>query len=247
MLPLSIVILTKNEERNIERCIKPLLKLSNDILIIDNGSIDNTLKIAKDLGAKIHHVEWLGYGNTKNVGNLFATNDWILSVDADEEMNEKLVGEIVQVFSKKMNENNVYTLQRKMVYCDTVLNFGSLSNEYRIRLFNKNNARWNSNSVHEELEFNNPVQVTKLQGYLWHHSFASVQAHENKMKQYAALFYEQKCLENKKISFVKIYFSPIFNFIKNYLFKLGILDGTKGFQYAVVEMKYTFWKYNGVK
>lgn len=243
MLPVSIIILTKNEEKNIERTLTPLIGLTDDILVIDSGSTDNTINIVKKLGAQLIETEWKGYAETKNYGHSLAKYNWILSLDADEEMGTELKESIQELFAKEIPENKAFKIRRKLVYGDTVLNYGSVSNEYRLRIFNRKNAHWNKNDVHEDIVFSSSAEIKKLEGYVLHHSYIDIEDHKKRVEQYAQLFAKQKKAEGKNIPFYKIYFSPIFNFIKNYIFRLGFLDGIKGWQHAIVEMKYTFRKY----
>lgn len=240
MLPLSIVILTKNEEQNIAHCLKPLIGLTDDILILDSGSTDKTIEIAQSFGAKVIQTEWKGFSQTKNEGNAKAKYYWILSLDADEVMNEDLKNNIIQLFSTMLNENEAYLLKRKMIYCGQQLNYGVVGNEFRLRIFNKKNASWNKNEVHENIQFSTNIKTKKIEGFLFHFSYNSEQEHLERLEKYAQLFASKS---TKKSTFLKLYCSPIFGFIRNYIFKLGFLDGKFGFQFAKNEMWYTFRKY----
>lgn len=243
MVAVSIIILTKNEERNIERTLKPLMGLSDDILVFDNGSTDQTRTIAEKTGAKVIQVAWQGYSATKNNANALAKYDWILSLDADEEINQELNQNIQDFFSHNISPDTVFLLQRKLVYAGQVLHYGSVSTEYRLRLFNRKNAHWNQNAVHEDLEFLLPPKKIKMKGFLWHHSYNNRQEHEQKVAHYAALFAKQNISKSGATLVLKQYLSPIFGFIKNYIFRFGFMDGYYGFQFALVEMKYTYKKY----
>ncbi len=243
MLPISIVILTKNEEQNIARCLSSLKGLTDDVLVIDTGSTDHTVQIAETFGVKILHETWRGYSATKNQGNKKAVYDWILSLDADEEMNEDLYDAIQAVFSNPVEINTAFSVKRKMVYCEQELHFGSVSNEWRVRLFNKNVCEWNHNEVHEEVMFFKPVVVKKLNGFLWHYSYSSTKEHLDRLEKYAQLSAKQMAASGKNISFLKTLFSPVFGFIKNYFFKGGFIDGVKGFEFAKNEMWYVKRKY----
>lgn len=243
MLPISIVILTRNEERNIARCISPLVSLTDDILLIDNGSTDQTIAIAESMGAKVMKVEWQGYAQTKNNGNQYAKYNWILSLDADEEMNDELKESLISLFAGEVNEFTAYSIKRKLVYEGKILHHGCVSNEYRLRLFNKKNAAWNQEEVHEDIIFDNEVKVDKLKGFLWHHSYANKEEHLRKLEHYARLFANQHKRKGNKVNYWKMLFSPVFGFIKNYFFRLGFLDGLIGFRFAKEEMIYTYTKY----
>ncbi len=243
MLPLSIIILAKNEEKNIASAVAPLIGITDDILVIDNGSTDNTKNIVRTLGATVLEMEWKGYSMTKNIASRHAKYDWILSLDADEEVNGALRDHIIELFSEKLSIDVVYKIRRKLVIAGKMLRFGSVCNEYRVRLFNRHRAWWNPNEVHEDIEYRENVKVKKLKGFLWHHSFNTHEEHETKMTRYAHLFLKQKVAEGAEPSMIKQYLSPPFGFIKNYIFRLGFLDGMAGLKFALTEMRYTYKKY----
>ncbi len=247
MLPLSIVILAKNEEQNIVRCLDSLQGLSDEILVIDSGSQDKTVEYAKSKGAKVIQIEWQGYSATKNAGNDLTVNNWILSLDADEELNAELRNAIRQVFNDTLTIHEAFSIQRKMVYCGNVLHHGSVANEFRLRLFNRKSGKWNSNKVHEDLEFTQSVSIKKLNGFLWHHSYSSETDHRQRLEKYAALSARQMHTSGKKATIVKLWFSPLFGFIKNYIFNAGFLDGIAGYHFAMNEMWYVRRKYQLLK
>ena len=240
MLPLSIVILTKNEAQNIARCLQPLIGLTDDILIVDNGSTDNTIEIAQSLNATVLQTTWKGYSGTKNEGNSKAKYDWILSLDADEVINEDLRNEIIHLFSNEMKETESFAIQRKMMYCGKQLNYGAVANEFRLRIFNRKIGCWNEEEVHENVVFKEKIQIKKLAGFVYHFSYNTTQEHVQRLEKYAHLFASKS---TKKPTFIKLYLSPYFGFLRNYIFKLGLLDGKPGFLFAKNELWYTFRKY----
>lgn len=243
MIPISVVIIAHNEARNITRCIQSLLTLSDDVLVVENNSIDQTAELAEQAGAHVLKTEWKGYSQTKNFGNNHAKYDWILSLDADEVPNEFLIQSIQNLFSSVIDIHRAYTIQRKMVYCGKVLNYGSVRNEFRVRLFNRNSAEWNTHKVHEELHYVKEVHIKKLEGYVWHYSYQSVEEHRIRMAKYAQLSAKQMFDNGKQTSFIKLHVSAPFSFIKNYIFKGGFLDGHAGLQFALNEMWYVKLKY----
>ena len=136
-----------------------------------------------------------------------------------------------------------FCLRRKMVYCGKILHYGSQAWEYRIRLFNRQTAHWNDNDVHEDLDFSVPMKIKKLKGFLWHHSYNSPEEHRKRLEKYAQLSATQLFKAGKKATFIKQTISPLFGFVKNYIFKGGFLDGKKGYLFAVNEMWYVKRKY----
>lgn len=243
MLPVSIVVLTKNEEQNIARCLESVNGLSDDILVLDSGSTDATVSIASALGARVVPVTWIGYGATKNEGNRLARYDWILSLDADEELNPELREAIQSLFTSTPSPSTVYALRRRMVYGRYKLQHGSVATEFRIRLFNRNTAHWSTDAVHENIIGVKAFITRKLNGHLWHYSYPSVEAHRQRLEQYAQLSARQMRASGIHAGVIKRFFSPLFHFIKNFIFRLGFLDGPAGYRFAKNEMWYVWRKY----
>lgn len=243
MQALSIIIVVKNEAHNIARCVAPLLQLSNDIIVADNGSEDGTQVIAEQAGVKVMTIGWKGYSATKNEANSFAANDWILSLDADEVLNEELVDAFKDILSKPIAEDTVFSIQRKLVYEGRILNYGAVGKEFRIRLFNRTTAKWDQQVVHEKLVFAISPNVVKLNGFAWHYSFKDEIDHKNRLKKYALLAAQQMKAKGKKRDLFKQIFSPLFGFLKHYIFQFGFLDGRAGLKFALNEMQYTYQKY----
>lgn len=240
----SILILTKNEAHNIARCLQSVNGMSDDILVLDSGSTDRTVSIATSLGARVLTTEWKGYGATKNDGNRMARHDWILSLDADEEMNPELREAIRDVFTETPPVTQVYALRRRMVYSGQVLNHGSVGHEYRVRIFNRNNASWSADAVHEDIRCIQPCSETKLRGYLWHHSYVSDQDHRQRLERYARLSAGQMHTAGLHAGLIKRFISPVFHFVKNFIFRGGFLDGRAGYRFAKNEMWYVRRKYH---
>lgn len=244
MLPISILILTKNEAQNITRCLQSVGGLSDDVLVLDSGSTDQTTSLAVEMGAKVIPVIWKGYGATKNEGSNLAKYDWILSLDADEALNDELKEAIKALFSTPPAANRVFSLQRRMVYINHILKHGAVANEFRVRLFNRKHAKWTTDEVHEQLTYPSSCVSSKLPGYLWHHSYHSTEEHRQRLEKYAQLSARQMLLSGKKASFIKRFLSPGFHFVKNFILRLGFLDGIPGYQFAKNEMWYAWRKYD---
>jgi glycosyltransferase involved in cell wall biosynthesis len=238
-LEFSIVIITKNEAKNIARCLQSLLECSSDIIVLDSNSTDNTVEIAMQFGAKAISVEWQGYGNTKNYGNQLAKHDWILSMDADEIVDEVLKRAIKSWIPK--SENDVLVLNRYMVWNDKLLHFGN-SREPKIRLFNRKNVQWNQQLVHEALEFKYKANKIIMPGKLLHYSFKSLQHAQESYVHYANLAAKQNFALSKKTFFWMPFVKYIVSFVTNYFIRLGFLDGAAGFAFAKEIAKYSFNK-----
>lgn len=243
MLPISVVVLTKNEATRIEACLEPWLSVCQEVLVVDNGSTDDTLQVAKRVGARVLTTSWKGYSETKNEANTMATHDWILSLDADEVANPVLLQSVKAHFQQIPSQQTVFTFRRKLMYKNRLLNYGSVRKEIRKRLFHRKHTQWNNQAVHEDVELTPTTHCIPLDGYVTHYSYESDQDHWEKLQRYAQLQADDMFRKGKKYTLIKAYISPVFGWIKNILFRLGFLDGSAGFQLAKMNMRYTALKY----
>jgi glycosyltransferase involved in cell wall biosynthesis len=240
---ISIIIIAKNEAHIIERTLKALKNMSDDIIVIENNSTDNTANIAVANGAKVVQQEWLGYGATKNYGHSIAKHNWICSLDADEIADETLWQAINNINFENLNINTVFEMTRKLVWNDTVLHYGQ-SKEKKIRIFNKTNASWNNQLAHESLVFKNKnITVQKLAGTLLHYCYKNEADALEKFDKYAQVMAQQKYNSGAKTSFLKAKFAGHINYWKSYILKSAWRDGAPGLEYAQLFKNYTFKKY----
>ncbi|HZY37700.1 MAG TPA: glycosyltransferase family 2 protein [Mucilaginibacter sp.] len=241
MPPISIIIITLNEADVISRCINSARRISDDIILVDNGSTDNTLRIAALSSCRIIERPWDGYGANKNKGIDLARYDWILSIDADEAPDEELIKSLHNV---ELNDPAaVYDIKFRSYFGSKLIHFGSWGRDHHVRLFNRRSARWSETIVHETLVMPEQVSVKKLKGYVHHYSVKNLAEYNLKCRYYAKLSAGQYFHEGKSAGFVKLYLSPLFGFIKNYVFRLGFLDGREGWQIAMAMLQNTHRKY----
>lgn len=231
----------KNEQQNIGRTLRSLQGLTDDIVVLDNGSTDNTKEIIRERGARLVEESWQGFGKTKNKAIAFAKYDWVLSLDADEPIDEELKDSLLSVALD--NDNEVFELKFKNFLGSKYLRFGEWGRDKHIRLFNRKRVRWNEAEVHEGLILPPAVVVKKLRGFVIHHTAKDEMEFTDKMLKYALLNAEKYARQGKKSSWLNIYGASIFSFIKNYVFKLGFLDGRAGYICAKMNSYYTFTKY----
>jgi glycosyltransferase involved in cell wall biosynthesis len=241
MQRLSVVIACKNGADVIGETIKSFSGLTDDILVYDNGSTDGTKEIVKQSKARLVEGSWEGFGKTKNKANALAKYDWILSLDADEAMDEELKENLLQ--QDLVDEMKVFEVKFKNFLGDKWLRFGEWGDDKHIRLFNKKKINWNDADVHESLLLPTGVKVILIPGYVLHKTAPDIATYENKMENYAALNAEKYFKQHKKGGSFKMFFSAAFSFIKNYFFKLGFLDGATGYHCARINARYTFLKY----
>ena len=154
-MTLTVAMITLNEEKNLERTLKSVQDFVDEIVIVDSGSTDKTEEIAKKFGAKFVYQQWLGYGPQRNRAIELSTSDWILNIDADEEISPELANKIKAI--KENSRYKVYKINFMSVCFNKKIKHGGWSNTYRIRLFRKNAGKYNENSVHEEFITNQEI------------------------------------------------------------------------------------------
>jgi glycosyltransferase involved in cell wall biosynthesis len=241
MIPVSVVIITQNKAEVIASCIDAAKLITDDVIIVDNDSIDDTVAIAYNRGCRVSRENWGGYGVNKNKGNRLAKYDWILSIDADEIIDEELVRALHELDFK--DQRIAYDISFKSYFGTKTVNFGSWGRDHHVRLFNRNLVRWSEPAVHETLLMPYGVMVKKLKGYIHHHSVKNAGEYAEKSMVYARLCAEKYYEIGKKATFTKLHIAPAFHFLKNYIFFLGFLDGREGYAIARIIAKNTRMKY----
>ncbi len=242
---ISAVIITKNEANNIRKTISQLKKVVDEIVVIDAFSTDETVNICKQMGVNVFQKKWIGYAQNKNLGNQLASHQWILSIDADEVLSDELIESIKRI---DLNNNNVvFALDRITNYCGKWIKHGDWYPDWKPRLFHKKKVHWQGDFVHETLHIPKGLQLIKLKGKLFHHSYTTKEEHVIRLEKYAILAANDLKRRGKKANFIKIWLSPIFRLFKNLILKKGILDGKSGIQIAFQEAKAVHLKYKKVK
>jgi glycosyltransferase involved in cell wall biosynthesis len=241
MQKISAVIITHNEARNIERCILSLKDVADEIVVLDSFSTDATKSICEKHAVRFEERAWGGYSNSKNFANSIANYDWILSLDADEELSETL-NKSIRSAKKIVNESFVYSFNRKTNYCGKWINYCGWYPDKKIRLFNRKIASWQG-EIHETLSFSKSVSTVHLQGDLLHYSFSTKEEHEKKSETYATLAAQELFKKGKSASFIKRKASPVVRFIRDYFIKFGFLDGKEGLEICIIAAKTNCMKY----
>src|SRR6187397_1054272 len=241
MQMLSIVIVCKNGAKIIGETIKSFSRLTDDILVYDNGSTDSTKEIVKQSNARLVEDSWEGFGKTKNKANTLAKYDWILSLDADEAIDVELKENLLK--EDLADDTKVFEFKFKNFLGDKWLRYGEWGDDKHIRLFNRKKINWNDADVHESLLLPTDVKIISIPGHVLHKTATDIATYETKMENYAALNAEKYFKQQKRVGSFKMFFSAAFSFIKNYFFKLGFLDGATGYHCARINARYTFLKY----
>ena len=242
MNSISVIIITHNEEKNIGRCIDSVRLLADEIIVMDAYSTDKTVEIAQTKGAYVKQGFFMGYIQQKNAANALAAHDYILSLDADEALDENLANAILQ--AKKNFTADAYSMNRCTNYCGKYIRTGTWYPDRKIRLFNKRFARWGGDLPHEKIELTGgDKKVQHLKGDILHYSFPTLEKHLEKNNTYSSIAAQALHAAGKKSSWFKILVNPFWAFVHGYFFRLGFLDGFYGFVIAINSAHGTFLKY----
>lgn len=245
MLPFSITIITYNEEKNIGRCIDSIMGLTDDIIVVDSYSVDNTEKICMEKNVHFYKNNFKGYLEQKNYAASLAKHDFILSLDADEALSENLRSMVKEVMQKPQADG--FSFNRLTNYCGKWIKHCGWYPDKKIRIYNKHKAKWAGQRIHEYLQFEDNCKIQHLKADLLHYSYYTISDHILQMEKFTSIFALELFEKKKKISTAKIVFSPVIRFLRDYIFKLGILDGYYGFIVCGMSAHAAFLKYVKLK
>jgi glycosyltransferase involved in cell wall biosynthesis len=269
-MTLSVCIITHNEEANIGRTLASVAELvkqtDGEIIVVDSGSTDGTVEIARSYGAKVLVEPWKGYAAQKNSAIEKASGDWILSLDADELLDEELANDITQIVSAhhdgkewcltpKATRSTTdrlkpalaqpasgYWIARKNLFLGRWIRHGGFWPDRKLRLFRRGLGQIQERLVHETVTLRGAAR--NLEGSLTHHAYPTLNGYIGHMNKYSSLGAEQAVKEGKRgFSLMNIVLRPFATFIYNYFFRLGFLDGREGLLLHLYHAAYTSWKY----
>jgi len=242
MLKLSSIIIAKDEEVNIRKCIESQLSCIDDIVVIvDDKSSDATLAIVTEYPQiNVEVKKWLGYSKTKQYAISLTKNDWVFWIDADEVITADLQKELLEL-KKSNTEYEAYSVARRAYFLGKWIKHSGWYPGRVVRLFNKQNAVFAEKDVHEHLVVKG--SIGKLNSDLEHYTDPDIHHYFEKFNRYTSLAAEELFKKNRKAKITDLLFRPIFLFKKMYLFRLGFLDGIYGFVLAVLSSFYVFTKY----
>jgi len=236
MIKISAVVITHNEEHNIVDCLQTL-DFVDEIVIVDSGSSDKTVFLAKKYTKKVFTRAWTGYAAQKNYGISRTKNEWVLSIDADERVSEELKRELIELDLKEEG----YLLPVKNFFLGRWMKYGGQYPDYHLRLFRKSKGKfsYDAKDVHEAVRIAGAKTVTLTQPLL-HYSYNAVSGYFHKYNSYTYLEASGRFYRKIRPSWYGIFFRPISRFIKWYLFKLGFLDGVRGLIFHAFSAFYLF-------
>lgn len=242
MQKISVVIITYNEERNIERCLKSVQTIADEIVVVDSFSTDKTKEICATYNVKFIEHPFEGHIEQKNWAITQATYPHILSLDADECPDETLVQSILNV--KKNWTTDAYSFNRCTNYCGNWVKHGSWYPDIKLRLWDSRKGHWAGENPHDCYEMlDSNVKVVHLKGDLLHYSYYSVTEHIVQGNKFSTIAAESLFQKGKKINLISLIINPLWRFVRDYFFKLGFLDGRVGFIIAINTSHSTFLKY----
>ena len=241
MLPLSVVIITYNEEANIKRCLESVQGLAEEIIVVDSGSLDGTQEICRSMGATVIEQEFLGYIEQKNFATSKANNDWIFSMDADEALTPELRASIEAIFPEPAADG--YTMNRLTNYCGTWVKHGGWYPDLKLRLYNRNKGQWTGVNPHDRYRLSLGSAMSHLNGDILHYSYNSLSDHLKQIDRFSSIGAISMHNQGKRSSIAKILYKPIARFLRHYIFKAGFLDGLTGFTIAINSGHAVFLKY----
>jgi glycosyltransferase involved in cell wall biosynthesis len=237
MMKISIVVLTKNEESNIVRCLKSTLPLSGEIIVVDSLSEDRTVEITKSFTDKIYLNPWPGFAKQREFALTKASHEWILWLDADEDLSQELVLEIQNLDFGK----DGYYIPRLVHYLGRWIKHCGWYPDYTLRLFKKNKGSFTDVLVHEAFDLKG--ETGKLKNPIFHYPYRDIAHHIEKMNVYTTLASQQMHQKGKRASIFSILSHSFFDFIKMYVIRLGFLDGSQGLINSILGSYYVFLKY----
>jgi (heptosyl)LPS beta-1,4-glucosyltransferase len=238
MNDISVVIITYNEEKNIARCLESV-KWANEIIIVDSGSTDNTINIAKSYGAIVYSQEWLGFGPQKNLAILKSRCKWILAVDADEVISHELSESILDAVES--GSSICYKFKRVSQFCGKWIKYGDWRNDLIIRLFRRDLAKYSNDMVHEKVV--HECDVETLQGLMWHYSQDYINISLKKMNDYSDSTSLMLFTRGKTCTILNAILHKNWAFFRGFIIKKGFLDGRQGYLIAKLTSYGSYFKY----
>lgn len=238
-MQISATIITHDEERNIARAIESL-RCCDEIVVVDSGSIDRTVEVARKLGARVIESPWRGYAGQKNYAAELARYDWILSIDADEALSEALEGDI-WLLKKNGPQFDAYTMPRLAQYLGKWIQHSGWYPDRKIRLYKRGTAKWVGEYVHESVKVTG--SLGHLDSNLLHYTCQSLSEHLKTMDRYTTLAAEELVSRGKTATYRNLLFDPLWTFFRTYFLHRGFLDGVEGLAIAYMAALYTFLKY----
>ncbi|TNE56212.1 MAG: glycosyltransferase family 2 protein [Bacteroidetes bacterium] len=246
MIPISAVIITFNEEKNIARCLESLQGVADDIVVVDSFSKDRTRAICEEFGVCFVEHAFEGHIEQKNWAITQAQYPHVLSLDADEALDETLRQSIIQV--KNNWNSDGYYMNRLTNYCGKWVHHCGWYPDRKLRLWDSRKGAWGGDNPHDKYElFEGDQNTSRLHGDILHYSYYTREDHYKQVEYFTTILAEAQFKRGKKAPWITLIFSPVVKFIKDYFIHLGILDGKTGFVICRISAYATFLKYKKIR
>jgi glycosyltransferase involved in cell wall biosynthesis len=239
-LPISLVVITRDAAADLAECLSSA-PLCADALVVDSGSVDDTVETARRSGARVVSHGWLGFGPQKQFAVGEAAHDWVLCLDADERLSPELRESITALFARGPPPRPAYALARRNRFLGRWLAHGEGYPDWTTRLFDRRRARWSDDAVHERVIADEPAG--RLDGDLLHASGESLERYIAKQNRYTTLQADALHAIGKRGSAIKMASAPLARFLRFYVLKLGFLDGAAGFAHIAIGAFASFLKH----
>ena len=240
MVPISVVVITFNEEKNLGRCLASVHDVADDIVVLDSFSADRTKEIAEQHGARFFEHAFDGHVEQKNRAISYAKYPHVLSLDADEALNDKLKTEILRV--KEDFDADGYYFNRLTNYCGKWVRHSGWYPDRKLRLWDSRKGQWKGINPHDRYEMEAGSKTEHLKGDLLHYSFYSIEQHMDTINKFSSIAAQMRYRKGHKFSLLKLLISPFWKFLKSYIFKGGFKDGFYGFVICKNSAHSTFLK-----
>ena len=240
-MQISAVIITFNEERNIGRCLDSLTGVADEIIVVDSFSTDRTAQICLEKGARFIQHPFAGHIEQKNFALTQARFPHVLSLDADEALSDTLRQSILAV--KAGWRCDAYSMNRLTNYCGQWIRHSGWYPDRKVRLFDRRRGHWGGLNPHDKVEMDIDATLGFLAGDLLHYSYYSEEEHDARARKYAVIAARAMLARGKRGSGLRVAISPAFKFVRNYLLRLGFLDGQAGWTICRMAALETYWKY----
>lgn len=239
MPALSVILITKNEAGNIRDCLQSVA-WADEIIVVDSGSTDGTADIARELGAQVHvHTDWPGFGPQKNRALSYASKEWVFSIDADERVTPEQRAELELAMQEGGADG--YFCPRLSQFCGKFVHHSGWYPDYVLRLFKRGKGRFSESLVHESVVLTG--RTRKLKTPILHYSYVTRDDVERKVEHYSTAASRQMFQAGKRSSLLGAMLSGGWAFVRTYLLRLGVLDGSAGWNIACMNARTTYLKY----
>ncbi len=240
-LKISGCVIACNEEDCIQPCLRSLALVADELLVVDSHSTDRTHQLAAECGARVIERDWPGYRSQRQFAHQAASHDWIIMLDADEQLSPELAAEIRQLKQPGAATVAAYSIPFASRYFGKYLRFGDAGREHHVRLFDRRRAAMGGFEIHEKIVAKG--SVGSLRGRILHDSYRSLDDQTEKLTQYAALMAQHMHAAGRRGNVAQILLNPAWRFLRAYCLRLGFLDGWRGLVMALQDSNYVRQKY----